>query len=360
MRIGVLGSTGSIGRQALEMIEAGKDKYQVSFLAANSNEKLLSEQIARFKPRKIWFGGGSNRVNGEKVYTGDALSDPSFYEGADLVINGIGGIAGLKPTLAALEGPARLATANKESLVAAGKLVTGAARKYNKTIIPLDSEHSAVFQCAAGERPKKIILTASGGAFRDYTKESLKTAKAADALKHPVWKMGNKVTVDSATLFNKGMEIIEARTLFGLEDVSAVIHRESVIHALVGFADGSMKACLYRPDMRLPIQYALTYPEREPCLEFPDLVKPGALTFSEPDYERFPCLKIALETSPGLYPVMSAADEAAAELYLKDKISFYGISDLVSDALGRFSDRKAETAEEVLSIDREVKEYYLK
>lgn len=362
-KIGILGSSGSIGRQTLGVIRKHKDMFSVELLACKGNASLLAEQIAEFKPktavcaRPVHYSGETNIYNDLS-----ALADPSLYEGCDIVINGIGGMDGLIPTLAILDSPAELATANKESIVSAGKLITQTAKKRGKNIIPVDSEHSAVYQCLEEkDNILRLILTASGGAFRDYPKERLAAAKAKDALNHPTWIMGDKVTIDSATLFNKCMEIIEAKNLFGINDVGVVIHRQSIVHALVEFKDGSLKASLSHPDMRLPIQYALTGGKRlSSGINTLDFAKLGALTFEEPDLDRFPCLGIAEKISSDYKGcVACAADEILVKLYMKDMIGFYDIPELIEKALLRFGDGEITSAGQALGINKEVKEYTL-
>lgn len=362
--VGVLGSTGSVGRQTLDVIRALGGEYRVGLLACAKDTETLKKQIAEFSPAAVVCGAPVEDVPGTKTYHDiNALADPALYAGCDIVVNGIGGLAGLAPTLAVLESPARLATANKESLVSAGSLVTKAAKSHNKTLLPVDSEHSAVWQCLENkDNIDHIVLTASGGAFRDWSIDRLVQAKAQDALKHPTWAMGWKVTIDSATLFNKAMEIAEARVLFGISVVQVVIHRESIVHALVGFKDGSYKASLSCPDMRLPIQYALTADKRlftgiKPL----HLEELGSLTFGKPDLVRFPCLALAKEMhSDYRGAVACAADEVLVESYLKNLIGFYDIPEMLSKALAHFGNGEITSAEQVFGIEREVKEYTLR
>jgi 1-deoxy-D-xylulose-5-phosphate reductoisomerase len=277
-------------------------------------------------------------------------------------------VSGLKAAFAAARKGVRVALANKETLVAAGDLFMNEADKCGAEIIPVDSEHSAIFQCLNGNRGrelKKIILTASGGAFRNLSNEELKAAKASDALKHPVWNMGAKVTIDSATLMNKGLEIIEAMHLFNVnrEQIEVVIHPESVIHSMVEFTDNAIIAELSRPDMRLPVQYAFTYPNRwESLIDELDFIALKSMTFYPPDTDKFPCLDIAYKCADkgGTAPlIMNSANEAAVKLYLDGKISFYGIPDIINKALDKFSGAAAADIDSIISIDREVKEYIL-
>ncbi len=373
-RVAILGASGSIGGSVLDVLSRYGEELglEIAVLSARSNGRTLYEKFADKNVTVVSddiFGAHGKAVH---VRGTEILARPEFYEDIDLVVNGIGGLGGVMPSFAAIEAGAALVTANKESIVSAGKMLTERAAMKGVPIIPVDSEHSAVFQCLLGEckgSVAKIILTASGGAFRDKSAAEISGAKAAEALKHPNWKMGVKVTVDSATLMNKGLEVIEAQRLFGVSDVDVVIHRESVIHALVQFKDGTSKLCMSPPDMRIPIQYALTAPERkEVSISGTDAVPKGfealsGLTFTEPDLERFPCLGIALEVSrrDSEYDgaVLCAADEAAVSLYLCGATGFYGINEVVSDALERFSGGKLSAPDEIESIEREVGEYIL-
>lgn len=365
-RIAILGATGSIGSTALEIIRRNRDLFEVAIIANNSGN--LDGLIYEFQP-KFAVSVAKKQLfrNGKVDVYSDILSDSAAYADIDIVINGIAGIAGLSPSLAALSAGVTLATANKESFVAAGTLLNRYKQKNNAKIIPLDSEHSTVWQCIGGayENVKSVILTASGGAFRDLSYDELKKAKAADALKHPNWKMGKKVTIDCATLMNKGMELIEAKHLFGISDISAVQHRESVVHALVVMKDNSVIAGLSIPDMTLPIQFALTYPLRqESSVEALDFEKIGSLNFSAIDEKRFPCYGIAktvskMNDSTGC--VMNSANEVAVKAYLEDQIGFYDIPTIIEDALTRFSESyDFNSFSEVESMDKAVGEYTFK
>ena len=366
-RLAVLGSTGSIGRQTLEVVRGFPERFQVVGLAAGSNLQLLAQQAGEFHPRFVWAEDlkGWGRAGPEPL----PLEDMAAHPEVDLVVVATSGKAGLAPTLAALRAGKRVALANKEVLVMAGELVIAEAvrlsaqaeaGRHRATILPIDSEHSAIWQCLEGEGRGaiRIILTASGGPFRDTPLGELPKVTAADALRHPTWQMGKKVTIDSATLMNKGMEAIEARWLFDvpLERISVVIHRESIVHSLVEFCDGSVKAQLSWPDMRLPIQYALSYPERWPNPTLPslELSRVGSLTFQEVDWQRFPCLKLALEAGRrgGTYPaVLCAADEAAVGLFLVGGIAFLDIARLVGEALEQHRSILHPSLEEVLAAD---------
>jgi len=368
--VSVLGSTGSIGRQSLHIIR--HLGLKVSSLAANLSTKLLEEQAREFRPSlvavfddkaaadlKIRLGDTSVRVLSGMEGVVEAASDLS-----DTVITAISGAAGLLPTMAAIERGKRIALANKETLVCAGEIVMAAARRHGAEIVPVDSEHSAIFQCLEGQKDKnfsKIILTASGGPFRGKSREELINVKKEDALKHPNWSMGPKITIDSATLMNKGLEFIEAMHLFGAlpDNITVLIHPQSIVHSMVEFADGSVLAQCGVPDMKIPIQYALTYPERRPSIvPAPDFTK-TPLSFFEPDLETFPCLKIAMEAARagGTAPaVMNAANEEAVWLFLEDKISFYGIYEAVVSALGKIGNKANPTLEEILEADRQARE----
>ncbi|MDR2267522.1 MAG: 1-deoxy-D-xylulose-5-phosphate reductoisomerase [Christensenellaceae bacterium] len=359
-KIGILGSTGSIGRQTLDIIERFPDRFEVVLLSAYNNSQLLYEQISKFKPQRV---AGKNLLScqGVSVYSLSALENPDFYQSCDLIINGISGIAGLLPSIAVLQARVTLATANKESIVAAGEFVLDTASKYATRIIPVDSEHSALMQCICGEEVSRLIITASGGAFRDYTNEMLSTATYTDALKHPTWDMGSKVTIDSATLMNKGFELVEAKWLFGVDDIDVLLHRESVVHAMAVFRDGTTRMCLSRPDMHLPIQYALTYPERAECLPQVDINMLNNITFSSVNIDRFPCLKLGFETlkRPSLGAVLVAADEVAVSLFASNKIGFLEIPKLLETTLGHFESAIPKNVADVLDIVAATKNYAL-
>ena len=348
-RVLILGSTGSIGRQTLDIVQNHRDKLVVAGLAANHNWRLLAEQAEQFAVTDVAVA--DERAAGElrdaaaalQVYAGpDGLDDLVRDSQPDLVVAAISGVAGLAPIMTALERRCDVALANKEPLVAAGELVTTAARRAGAQLLPIDSEISAVFQCMQGEQPssiEKVLLTASGGPFANYTKEQLSAVTANQALKHPTWQMGPKVTIDSATLMNKGFELFELKWLFGLEfdQIEVVIHHQSIIHSLVQFRDGSLLAQLGLPDMRMPIQYALFYPERVPSdLERPDLAAVGSLTFAAPDTDKFPCLRLAYYAgrSGQSYPVvLNAVNEVAVALFLDGKITFTDIPRLIERTL---------------------------
>jgi 1-deoxy-D-xylulose-5-phosphate reductoisomerase len=368
--VSVLGSTGSIGRQSLMIIK--HLGLSVSSLAANRSTELLEEQVREFKPSlvavfdekaaadlKIRLRDTSVRIVSGMEGVIEAAADSS-----GTVITAMSGAAGLRPTMAAIEKGKRIALANKETLVCAGEIVMAAAGTHGAEIVPVDSEHSAIFQCLDGQKDtgfSRIILTASGGPFRGMSREELKNVRKEDALKHPNWSMGPKITIDSATLMNNGLEFIEAMHLFGAspDNIDVLIHPQSIVHSMVEFADGSVLAQCGVPDMKIPIQYALTYPERKPSIvPAPDFTK-APLTFFKPDLETFPCLKIAMESARlgGTAPaVMNAANEEAVRLFLNDKISFYGIYDAVVLALDSIKNKASPTLEDILEADRQARE----
>ena len=350
-RIAILGSTGSIGRQTLDVVRQHPDRFRVEVITAGSNAALLAEQARAFDvPHAVIcnaskYGEVCDILAGTEtqVHAGiDAACDLVTGENVDIVVASMVGFSGLRPTLSAIRAGKDIALANKETLVAAGFVVMTEAQRYGVKILPVDSEHSAIFQClqAAGGNPvERIHLTASGGPFRTWPREKIEQAGKDLALKHPNWSMGAKITIDSATMMNKGFEVIEAKWLFDVEPerIHVVVHPESVIHSMVEFADGAVLAQLGCPDMREPIQLALSYPERLSLnnrkLDFSSL---GALTFFEPDMEKFPCLKLAFEAigrGGNLPCALNAANEAAVAAYLEDKIGFYDIAAVAADTL---------------------------
>lgn len=367
--IAILGATGSIGRQTLQVIRSLHERFRVIGLSAGQNLDLFSEQINEFKPKYIYY---QNREN-SKLQIPNAkfisLEEIASHPEADTVVIATSGKIGLNATLAAIRAGKSVALANKESLVMAGEIITREAKKYSARILPIDSEHSAIWQCLNGEPqpPTRIILTASGGPFRGYSSARLDRVTASQALKHPSWKMGTKVTIDSATLMNKGLEIIEAHWLFNvpIDNINVIIHPQSIIHSMVEFADGSIKAQLSYPDMRFPIQYALTYPERVPNADLPELDwnKVKELTFEPPDFETFSCLKLAIEASKagGTSPtVLCAADEVAVELFLKGLIKFTDIPRLVKQVLQEHKPIPSPTLDDIMKIDDLTRKYILK
>ena len=372
--VAILGSTGSIGRQSLDIISRLPD-IRVTALTAGTSVELMAEQCKQFRPRLAVMASEDAAMK-LKEQVGDldieiswgeeGLIKAATQEESDCVITAVVGMVGLKPTLAALKMGKRIGLANKETMVCAGELVMAEAKAHNAEIVPVDSEHSAIFQCLMGSgsrrEVKRLILTCSGGPFFALDKELLKTVTKADALKHPNWKMGAKITIDCATLMNKGLEVIEAMRLYEmpLEQVDVVIHRQSVVHSMVEFVDGAVMAQMGTPDMRLPIQLALTYPERVICPVDPlDLVGCGALTFVKPDLERFPCLALAMECAKKggtACPAMNGANEEAVAMFLNDEIGFYDIYRLVRQAVDAVPFIQNPTLEEILESDRLARE----
>ncbi len=369
INIAVLGSTGSIGRSTLEVIAAFPDRFRACVLTAHSNVDLLQEQIQRFRPATVVVsdantaGGLRSRLNhSTRVLSGEAgLVEAVTGPAVDLVVSALVGFAGLIPTLRAIEAGKQIALANKETLVVGGELIMEAVRKHGVRLLPVDSEHSAILQCLQGEDPAsvaRLILTASGGPFRDVPCELLAGVTPEQALAHPTWRMGNKVTIDSATMMNKGLEVIEAYWLFGLERerIQVVVHPQSIIHSLVEFVDGSVKAQLGVPDMKIPIQYALTFPERGRSMSRRlDLAAIGSMTFFPPDLGRFRCLGLAFEAlgAGGTAPaVMNAANEVAVQLFLEGKIGFQGIPAMIEEALAGHAVRRGASLEELIEVDR--------
>lgn len=367
--VSILGSTGSIGRQSLDVIENLKE-IQVAALTAGTNVQLMAQQCRQFHPQLAVMATREAAqelqaaLTGEKtqvVWGEDGLIAAATIPEADCVITAVVGMVGLKPTLAAIRAGKRIGLANKETLVCAGELVMAEAEECGAEIVPVDSEHSAIFQCLMGctdrREVRKILLTCSGGPFFDMDAADLKYVTKADALRHPNWKMGPKITVDCATLMNKGLEVIEAMRLYRvpLEQVEVLVHRQSIVHSLVEFTDGAVMAQLGAPDMRLPIQLALTYPQR---MESPapklDLTQCAALTFCHPDLEKFPCLALAMQCAKRggtACPAMNGANEEAVALFLADKIGFYDIYRLVAQAVEQVPFIQNPTLEEILEAD---------
>lgn len=372
--ISILGSTGSIGTQSLDVCRM--HGYRVKCLTANTRVDIIEQQVREFKPELVCMM--NEKSAGElktkiadtdtKVVCGmEGLIECATYGGADTVLNSVVGMIGLQPTLEAIKAKKTIALANKETLVAGGHLVTNLAKEYGVSILPVDSEHSAIFQAMQGsprkEAIKKIILTASGGPFFGKTLKELENVTAADALKHPNWDMGAKITIDSATMMNKGLEFIEAKWLFDMpnDDIEIVVHRESVVHSAIVYQDNSMIAQLGVPDMRIPIQYALTYPERKPSPVAPlSLADYGKLTFFEPDYETFKCINVcknAIEMG-GLHPAAAnGANEESVKLFLSGEIKFTDIAYLNEEAMLKAEDKKDFTLADVLETDRLAREY---
>lgn len=353
-KIAILGSTGSIGTQTLQVIESNPELFSVELLTAQNNWELLVQQALKFQPNEVVIGNKKNyqavkdALSGTdiKVYTGkESIVDSVKSSSIDIVLTALVGFAGLEPTISAIKSGKTIALANKETLVVAGELITKLAIESKVPILPVDSEHSAIFQCLAGERSpiEKIILTASGGPFRNFSYEQLMHVTSSEALNHPNWCMGNKITIDSASLMNKGLEVIEAKWLFGLkpEQIEVVIHPQSIIHSMVQFEDASIKAQMGLPDMRVPIQYALTYPYRAksdfPRLDFQNF---SQLTFEQPDTKKFPNLALAREAmvKGGNMPcILNAANEIVVESFLQNDISFLSMSDIIAEVMNKSS-----------------------
>ncbi len=356
-RVAILGSTGSIGQQALDVIRAFKGRFQVVALAGGRNTRLLVKQVREFHPR-MYYSAVDIAVGQGTEFS--SMEDMACHPDVDLVVMATSGKAGLYPALAALRAGKTVALANKEVLVAAGEIIVREARRGGARILPIDSEHSAIWQCLRGERNKirKLYLTASGGPFYSYSEAELAQVTVEGALQHPVWRMGRKVTIDSSTLMNKGLEVIEARWLFSvpLENIEVLVHPQSVVHSMVEFIDGSVKAQLACPDMRLPIQYAICYPGRFPNPGLPrvDLGRIQHLSFEPVDTHRFPCLKLALYAGGlgGTYPAaLCAADETAVELFLSRRIRFVDIAPLVEEVLESHHSTDNPSMEDIMSAD---------
>ena len=371
--VSILGSTGSIGTQALEVCE--KQGFNIVALAAHSSVKLLSEQVRKFKPSYVCIYNEEKYSELKKSLSDmsieilcgmDGLCRIASLKENDIVLNSVVGMVGLLPTLTAIEAKKDIALANKETLVAGGSLVMSKAAEMGINIYPVDSEHSAIFQCLQGNKRSqlsKIILTASGGPFFGYNYEQLRSVTKADALNHPNWDMGNKITIDSATLMNKGLEFIEAKWLFDLkpEQIEIVVHRQSVIHSAVEYDDYAVIAQLGIPDMKIPIQYALTYPDRYECTtKRLSLTDYGTLTFAKPDYKTFKCLKAAIEaiSKGGAYPcLVNSANEEAVRAFLNDEISFIQIGEIVSSVLNKFEYSDIICYNDVMKADKMAREY---
>ena len=372
-QIALLGSTGSIGTQALDVVRDNTDRFEIYALVARQNVDLLAQQAREFRPEVVVIADEQHYAPLKealadlpmKVWAGaDAIADVVQMAPVDVVLTAMVGYAGLRPTLAALEAGKAVALANKETLVVAGELVTATARRTGAPILPVDSEHSAIFQCLVGQDAsavEKVILTASGGPFRTTTREALADVTPAEALRHPNWSMGAKVTIDSASMMNKGFEMIEARWLFGLppERIEVVVHPQSIVHSMVQFADGAVMAQLGTPDMHLPIAYALAYPRRlrsaAPRLDFAQL---STLTFEAPDRERFRNLDYAYEAARrgGNMPcILNAADEVAVAAFLSGKIGFLAMSDLIAETMARTTFIATPTYDDYVQTDAEAR-----
>jgi len=372
--IAILGSTGSIGTQALDVIRNNKDRFEVEVLTAENNAVLLIEQAVEFKPNVVVIGNellydtviSALEPLHIKVYCGaKSLVSVVEMETIDIVLTALVGYAGLLPTIHAIKAGKHIALANKETLVVAGDIVTALARKHNVAILPVDSEHSAIFQCLPGEgmNPiEKIILTASGGPFRGKKRAELEQVTKKQALKHPNWSMGAKITIDSASLMNKGLEVIEAKWLFGLDadQIDVVVHPQSIIHSMVQFEDGSIKAQMGLPDMKLPIQYALAFPERLPSA-YPrfDFLNYPSLTFEKPDIDTFQNLSLAYEAlrkGGNMACILNAANEIAVEKFLKDELTFLEMPDLIAECMAKVPYIAIPTLDDYIQTDCDTRE----
>ena len=373
-KIAILGSTGSIGTQALEVIAANPQLFELFAITGHSNVSLLAEQARRFKPNMVIVTDDSkylelkesiSDLDDVKVFAGmQSVCDMVAMSSVDMVLTSMVGYAGLQPTIAAVKAGKTIALANKETLVVAGELICSLAAQYKSAILPVDSEHSAIFQCLAGEQDKcieKLLLTASGGPFRTFSLEQLAHVTKADALKHPNWDMGAKITIDSASMMNKGFEVIEAKWLFGVqkEQIEVVVHPQSIVHSMVQFTDGSVKAQLGMPDMRLPIQYAFGYPNRLPnAYDRVDFAQIGTLTFEKPDTNRFRNLAFAYDAMAkgGNLPcILNAANEVVVKAFLHDKIGFLQMSDVIEWAMQTLPFIQAPTYQDYVETDAHVR-----
>jgi len=369
--ISILGSTGSIGTQSLDVIQKYPSKFKITGLTANSNIALLKKQIAKFKPKAVALmdeksANQLQKVVKIKVYSGlDGVIKVACLKETDTVINSVVGSIGVVPTMAAIKAKKNIALANKETLVTAGDIVMKEVKKNKVILMPIDSEHSAIFQCLNGENIKKvrrIIITASGGPFKNHTKKQMEKVQLKDALKHPTWTMGAKITIDSATLMNKGFEVIEAHHLYDMpyEKIDVVVHPQSIIHSLVEFEDRSVMAQLGNPNMKIPIQYALSYPERYPTdIKILNLADITNLTFFKPNLELFPCLKYAFYAGKigGTLPaVVNAANEIAVSYFLQNKIKYLDIAKTIYTMMKKHKLIKNPTLEQILKVDKEVKQ----
>jgi 1-deoxy-D-xylulose-5-phosphate reductoisomerase len=376
-KVFVLGSTGSIGVNCLNVISNLKDNFEVAGLTINSNTDLLLQQISKFNPKVVVVKdeNAAKKISGKipkscELFVGeDGLIKSSLETEYDIFMGAMVGFAGLAPTIEAVKRGKRIALANKETLVVAGEIVTKLVLENSAEIIPVDSEHSAIYQCLVGEKlneVEKLILTASGGPFRDKNKSFFENATVDEALNHPNWKMGSKISIDSATMMNKGLEVIEAHWLFGLpaKKIEVVIHPQSIIHSMVQFVDGSIKAQLGLPDMKLPIQYALTFPERvQNDFERTNLASIGSLTFYEPDLSKFECLKLAFDAlnEGGIAPcILNAANEVAVSKFLNKEIKFSHIPLLINKALDKVGNNFSSDLATIFECDRKTREYVLK
>ena len=370
-QIAILGSTGSIGTQALQVIEEHPELYEAYVLTANNQVELLAEQARKFMPAAVVIANEDKYLQLKElladlpiqVYAGaDALCEVVEAKPIDVVLASMVGYAGLRPTMNAIKAGKAIALANKETLVVAGELINELALQYHTPILPVDSEHSAIFQCLEANNPlEKVILTASGGPFRTFSMEQLKYVTKAQALKHPNWDMGAKITIDSATMMNKGFEVIEAKWLFGVrpDQIEVVVHPQSIIHSMVQYEDGAVKAQLGMPDMRLPIQYAFSYPQRiKSSFDRLDFSQMKELTFEQPDTDRFRCLALAYEAlnrGGNMACIVNAANEVAVSAFLQERIPFLQMSEMIEQAMDKVCFIKAPTYEDYVATDAEAR-----
>mgnify|MGYP003307234227 CR=1 FL=1 len=370
-QIAILGSTGSIGTQALQVIEEHPELYEAYVLTANNQVELLAEQARKFMPAAVVIANESKYLQLKElladlpiqVYAGaDALCEVVEAKPIDVVLASMVGYAGLRPTINAIKAGKAIALANKETLVVAGELINDLAARYHTPILPVDSEHSAIFQCLEVNNPlEKVILTASGGPFRSFSMEQLKTVTKAQALKHPNWDMGAKITIDSATMMNKGFEVIEAKWLFGVrpDQIEVVVHPQSIIHSMVQYEDGAVKAQLGMPDMRLPIQYAFSYPQRvKSSFDRLDFATMKELTFEQPDTKRFRCLALAYEAlnrGGNMACIVNAANEVVVSAFLQERIPFLRMSEIIEQSMEKVSFIAAPTYEDYVATDAEAR-----
>lgn len=370
-QIAILGSTGSIGTQALQVIEEHPELYEAYVLTANNQVELLAEQARKFMPAAVVIANESKYLQLKElladlpiqVYAGaDALCEVVEAKPIDVVLASMVGYAGLRPTINAIKADKAIALANKETLVVAGELINDLAARYHTSILPVDSEHSAIFQCLEVNNPlEKVILTASGGPFRSFSMEQLKTVTKAQALKHPNWDMGAKITIDSATMMNKGFEVIEAKWLFGVrpDQIEVVVHPQSIIHSMVQYEDGAVKAQLGMPDMRLPIQYAFSYPQRvKSSFDRLDFATMKELTFEQPDTKRFRCLALAYEAlnrGGNMACIVNAANEVVVSAFLQERIPFLRMSEIIEQSMEKVSFIAAPTYEDYVATDAEAR-----
>ena len=374
-RVAILGVTGSIGTQSVDVCLQHPDEFEVVAVSCGHRTEILMDLLKKIHPKLVCVAEGRDAYHLSQMYNDmefvfgeEGLLKVATYEEADVILNALVGFVGMKPTLCAIEAKKEICLANKETLVVAGELVKEACKKNGVSIVPIDSEHSAILQCLRGNKMKQVkrlLITASGGSFRDKSREELKDVTKEQALKHPNWSMGAKITIDSATMMNKGFEVIEAHYLFNVDydDIDVVMHKESVIHSMVEYNDGAIIAQLGSPDMRLPIQYALMYPNREVLNETPfDITEIGTLHFEKPNFGRYPLLELAYNMGRmgGNMPcIMNAANEEAVRLFLNDKISFLEIETLVKGACMAFEYKEKITLDDLIYYDRKARDYVL-